>query len=156
MVEHCCGERVPKYMWAIALLCGDHRQVPFDEIAHFGGSHSLSVPFVEEEACAPFELLCESIAFCKILPQAIAKLISVRDDALFVALSENRIAGAAIDVFPKEPLGLTFPLVTLDNITLTNHRAGDTVNAYSDSPLMMLESLHCWIEEGVEPRFLLK
>ena len=77
-------------------------------------------------------------------------------DALFVALSENRSAGAAIDVFPKEPLGLTFPLVTLDNITLTNHRAGDTVNAYSDSPLMMLESLHCWIEEGVEPRFLLK
>ena len=75
-------------------------------------------------------------------------------DALFVALSENKISGAAIDVFPKEPLGLTFPLVTLDNVTLTNHRAGDTVNAYSDSPLMMLEALHRWVAEGVSPKFL--
>lgn len=77
-------------------------------------------------------------------------------DALFVALSENKIAGAAIDVFPKEPLGLTFPLVALDNITLTNHRAGDTVNAYSDSPAMMFEALRTWLNGGAEPKFLVR
>ena len=75
-------------------------------------------------------------------------------DALYVALSENKIAGAAIDVFPKEPLGVTFPLVTCDNVTLTNHRAGDTVNAYSDSPEMMLDALKAWIENGKTPKFL--
>lgn len=77
-------------------------------------------------------------------------------DALYTALSENKIAGAAIDVFPKEPLGLTFPLVTLDNVTITNHRAGDTMNAYSDSPAMMLDALKAWLEKGKPPKFLVQ
>ena len=29
-------------------------------------------------------------------------------------------------------------MLTLDNVTLTNHRGGDTVNSYSDSPAMLL------------------
>ena len=28
-------------------------------------------------------------------------------------------------------------MLTLDNVTLTNHRGGDTVNSYSDSPAML-------------------
>ena len=89
--------------------------------------------------------------------QYIADIMHLMDyDALFVALSENKIAGAAIDVFPKEPLGLTFPLVLLDNITLTNHRAGDTVNSYSDSPDMMFKALSTWVDGGAEPKFLVK
>lgn len=50
----------------------------------------------------------------------------VDEDALVEALKEKRIAGAALDVFKEEPLGDNNPLLELDNVTLTPHRAGGT------------------------------
>lgn len=73
--------------------------------------------------------------------------------ALYEALNEQLIEGAAIDVFEVEPLGKDHPFITLDNITLTNHRGGDTVNAYADSPKMMLEELVPWLKEDKQPKF---
>lgn len=75
-------------------------------------------------------------------------------NALYEALNGNEIRGAALDVFDTEPLGPSYPFLELDNVTLTNHRAGDTVNAYSDSPGMMLENLSQWIVNGVKARFI--
>jgi D-3-phosphoglycerate dehydrogenase len=60
-------------------------------------------------------------------------------DALYELLKNKKILGAALDVFPSEPLSIDNPFLTLDNVTLTSHRCGDTVNAYSDSPAMMME-----------------
>ena len=59
-------------------------------------------------------------------------------------------------MFDTEPLGPSYPFLELDNVTLTNHRAGDTVNSYADSPGMMLASLSSWLCRGIEPKFLLK
>ncbi len=73
-------------------------------------------------------------------------------NALYNALNKQLIEGAAIDVFEVEPLG-DHPFLSLDNITLTNHRGGDTVNAYADSPKMMLEELSNWLQEEKMPRF---
>ena len=73
--------------------------------------------------------------------------------ALYSALNEQLIEGAAIDVFEVEPLGTEHPFLGLDNITLTNHRGGDTVNSYADSPLMMLEELIAWINGVKQPKF---
>ncbi|MEA4895098.1 MAG: 2-hydroxyacid dehydrogenase [Oscillospiraceae bacterium] len=50
----------------------------------------------------------------------------VDEMALTQALSEHRIAGAALDVFSTEPLPEDHPLTKLDNVTLTPHRAGGT------------------------------
>lgn len=47
----------------------------------------------------------------------------VDEDALYEALKERRIAGAAIDVFQTEPLPATSPLLTLENVVLTPHVA---------------------------------
>lgn len=77
-------------------------------------------------------------------------------NALYEALNGDQIRGAAIDVFEVEPLGPSYPFLTLDNVTLTNHRAGDTLNSYADSPEMMLGWLKAWVEDGKTPKFLRK
>lgn len=70
-----------------------------------------------------------------------ARAVLVDMDALYEALSHNVIGGAAIDVFRKEPVDKEDPLLTLDNITLTNHRGGDTLDSYERSPEILLEQL---------------
>ncbi|MEM1524700.1 MAG: hydroxyacid dehydrogenase [Nitrososphaerales archaeon] len=50
----------------------------------------------------------------------------IDEKALYYALKENRIAGAALDVFEKEPPSLNNPLFQLNNIIVTPHCAGST------------------------------
>lgn len=67
-------------------------------------------------------------------------------------LRDGRLAGAATDVFMNEPVEPENPLLPLDNITLSNHRAGDTVNSYADSPAMLFEETRKLLSGG-NPRF---
>ena len=53
----------------------------------------------------------------------------VDEAALYTALAEGRIAGAAMDAFVKEPPGPENPLLTLDNFIATPHVAGATHEA---------------------------
>lgn len=48
------------------------------------------------------------------------------DDALIMALSENRIAGAALDVFAEQPLPRDHPYFGFNNVVVTPHMAGLT------------------------------
>jgi D-3-phosphoglycerate dehydrogenase len=45
----------------------------------------------------------------------------VQEKAIYAALAEHRIAGAALDVFEQEPIAPDNPLLTLDNIIVTPH-----------------------------------
>ena len=85
-----------------------------------------------------------------------ARAYLVDYDYLELVLRENRITGAALEVFPKEPLGLDSPFVQLDNVTLTNHRGGDTVNCYSDSPEYLIRAMLDLIENGKKPKFYIE
>lgn len=76
----------------------------------------------------------------------------IDNDYLRKMLHEGRLSGAALDVFMNEPLGLDDPFLQLDNVTLSNHRGGDTVNSYSDSPAMLLTELQKLLN-GQIPRF---
>jgi D-2-hydroxyacid dehydrogenase (NADP+) len=49
----------------------------------------------------------------------------VKENDLIMALREHLIAGAAIDAFSEEPLPVTSPLWSLDNIIITPHIGGD-------------------------------
>jgi len=72
--------------------------------------------------------------------------------AAYECLRDGRLMGAAFDVFPTEPIPEDDPLLALDNVTLTNHRGGDTENCYSDSPAMLLREARAYFAGG-EPNF---
>jgi D-3-phosphoglycerate dehydrogenase len=61
--------------------------------------------------------------------------------ALVRALKERRIAGAAIDVFDREPIPEDDEILKLDNITLTPHIAGSTKDAFNNSPGLFAATL---------------
>ena len=55
----------------------------------------------------------------------------IDEPALIEALQNNRIAGAGLDVFTTEPLETDSPLLSLDNVVLTSHIAGVTLDTWS-------------------------
>jgi len=61
----------------------------------------------------------------------------VDEPALVRALDDKRIAGAALDVFDEEPLPDDHPLVRLENVTITAHLAGSTIDSFKNSPRIM-------------------
>lgn len=73
-------------------------------------------------------------------------------DALYKLLRDKKIMGAALEVHPEEPLPVDYPFIGLDNVTLTSHRGGATINAYADSPEMLLVD-YARLREGKKPRF---
>ena len=62
----------------------------------------------------------------------------VDEAALAAALTERRIAGAAIDVTIEEPLSPTSPLWDIPTAFITPHTAGET-RRYEDNVLDILE-----------------
>lgn len=76
----------------------------------------------------------------------------IDNDAMVDSLRSGRLMGGAFDVFLHEPILPDEPYITLDNVTLTNHRGGDTVNCYADSPAMLLAQADILFAGG-EPMF---
>jgi D-3-phosphoglycerate dehydrogenase len=70
-------------------------------------------------------------------------------NALATALKENRLAGAAIDVFHPEPPKPDFPLLGLDNVLLTPHLAARTYTALENMSWVVRDVLA--VLEGKEP-----
>lgn len=56
----------------------------------------------------------------------------VNETNLISALSSQTIAGAALDVYEKEPLQPDSPLLKLDNVILTSHSVGWTEELFRD------------------------
>jgi phosphoglycerate dehydrogenase-like enzyme len=56
----------------------------------------------------------------------------IDQEALIRALESQTIAGAALDVFEKEPLESDSPLLKLENVVLTSHSIGWTEELFRD------------------------
>lgn len=65
----------------------------------------------------------------------------IEEKPLCAAVLEGKIAGAALDVFWQEPLPENHPLLSCENVTLTPHIAGDTVDTLPRSPFKLVEKL---------------
>ncbi|MEM3693891.1 MAG: 2-hydroxyacid dehydrogenase [Candidatus Bathyarchaeia archaeon] len=77
----------------------------------------------------------------------------VDTEALYKALSEGRIAGAALDVYETEPLGKDSPLLRLQNVTLTSHIAGYSKDVVHRCGRMIASDLRRFFT-GKKPRYI--
>jgi len=77
----------------------------------------------------------------------------VDENALYNALKDKKIIGAALDVFNEEPPGKDYPLVKIDNVTITPHLAGGTKDAFTQSPkLLAMEMIK--VIKGEDSRYI--
>lgn len=73
--------------------------------------------------------------------------------ALYTALSEHRIAGAAIDVYEREPVRPDDPLLKLNNVVLTPHLAGASWDVPQHHSKILMRDLSLYFE-GRQPEHL--
>jgi D-3-phosphoglycerate dehydrogenase / 2-oxoglutarate reductase len=69
-------------------------------------------------------------------------------DALYDALANRRIAGAALDVHEDEPLPADSPWRRLPNVTLTPHTAGVTPEVWANSGRLVAEAVKELVDTG--------
>ncbi|OGA95566.1 MAG: hypothetical protein A3G27_13315 [Betaproteobacteria bacterium RIFCSPLOWO2_12_FULL_66_14] len=68
------------------------------------------------------------------------------EQALLAALQEKRIAGAALDVFAREPLDPAHPFWKMDNVIVTPHLGGQS-DVYHEQVLdVLLTNMKCFVE----------
>ncbi len=73
----------------------------------------------------------------------------VDEEALYDALKEGRIAGAALDVFEKEPTSLeTTPLLSLNNFICTPHLGASTSEAQENVARAIAEQVADYLLKG--------
>ena len=80
-----------------------------------------------------------------------ARSYLVDSDAFRKAMDSGKLIGAAVDVFETEPQIPQFYL-EYDNITITNHRGGNTVNSYKDAPVFAINN-YLGYKRGEELKF---
>ena len=75
-----------------------------------------------------------------IINTARGKLIN--EKALYDSLVSGKIAGAALDVFEKEPLSKNNQLKSLHNVILTSHNAANSHEVIKESIKKLVENIN--------------
>jgi D-2-hydroxyacid dehydrogenase (NADP+) len=74
----------------------------------------------------------------------------VDEDALVDALRSSKLAGAALDVFQKEPLPADHPLWSFENVIITTHQGG-FCDVYVDLAMPVIEhNMRCFLAGDVK------
>ena len=83
-----------------------------------------------------------------------ARGAAVVEKDLIDALEKGIIAGAGLDVFEKEPLGAS-PLVSFENVVLTPHTAGSTIDTWWRRLDFAFENIQR-VSRGEDPTFIVE
>lgn len=80
-----------------------------------------------------------------------ARSYLVDSEAFRRNMDNGKLLGAAIDVFETEP---DIPVFyrKYDNITITNHRGGDTIESFRNAPIFAIKNFMTFLEGG-EPKY---
>lgn len=70
----------------------------------------------------------------------------IDEKALIQALKNHEIAGAALDVYETEPLWENHPFIELDNMVITPHLGGATIEAITNHTKMIIEDLKRYLK----------
>jgi D-3-phosphoglycerate dehydrogenase len=73
---------------------------------------------------------------------------------LYEALKNRKIAGAALDVFPMEPLDEDNEFLELDNVIVLPHIGGNTTEVIHRQSKMLLEDIVSWLNKGIPTHVL--
>lgn len=69
-------------------------------------------------------------------------------------LSKGKPFGTAIDVFDKEPLPNNHPFITMENVIITPHIAGMTVDAIPKAPYLLISEFKKYLDKGIVDRIV--
>ena len=120
------------------------RVVDLDTLTSESDYITLHVPFIDStKDLFDFERLCRMKDSARIINVARGGIINEADFAK--ALNEDKIAGAAIDVFTSEPIGENNPLVKAKNIVMTPHLGASTAEAKEGVSLAVCEQVRDYL-----------
>lgn len=72
----------------------------------------------------------------------------IDEAALYAAITEGRVAGAALDVFEREPPAAGNPLLSLDEVIVTPHLGASTTEAQEGVAVTVAEQLRDYLLSG--------
>jgi D-3-phosphoglycerate dehydrogenase len=72
----------------------------------------------------------------------------VDEEALYRAIKEGKVAGAALDVFVQEPPPADHPLLALEEIVVTPHLGASTTEAQDQVAVTVAEQIAAYLETG--------
>jgi lactate dehydrogenase-like 2-hydroxyacid dehydrogenase len=123
--------------------------VPLDELLATADVVSLHLPLTEES-----RHLIDAAALSRMKPTAVLVNTSrgpvVDESALVEALREGRIAGAALDVFEREP-SVDPGLLDLENVVLVPHLGSATQETREAMGMLCVEALRAVLLEDRVP-----
>jgi len=123
--------------------------MPLDELLATADVVSLHVPLTPET-----RHLIDRRALSLMKPTAVLVNTSrgpvVDEEALARALAERRIAGAALDVFEREP-EVTEALLELENVVLVPHLGSATLETREAMGMLCVQALRAVLLEGRRP-----
>ena len=114
--------------------------IELDDLMRKSDFVSIHLPVTEETKGL---VSAEKIALMKPTAYFIntARTATIDEDAVLTALKEKRIAGGAFDVYGKSPLQPDSPYLKLDNVVLTPHIGGATVDVITNHSRMAFEDI---------------
>ncbi len=121
--------------------------VSFEELLRRSDFITLHTPLTPDT-----KNLFDDAAFAKMKPSALlinaARGGIVDEDALVRAIQEKKIAGAAFDVFVKEPVPADHPFLKLENVIVTPHLGASTDEAQERVAVEIGQQVIAFLTEG--------